>query len=613
MLHDKIRTNNEFNNIDSDQITDGNAMCYVGYDNDNSGRISLKINDGSAIRPLAQNAKVVDINLTSITNLNYQNGDIFYVDNVATGNYIITVSNLGGSLLKGKTILLYLNNVPANTTISFGGSEIINSAGSWCATFCNLLGTEVITCMSVWKTPGATSEPEGSEEPIEPDLNIPLTFTAKAATNKIALGAQGQPNQIVLNYSKNNGEWTGYTIGDIIDLASGDTIAFSGANEEFSLYGQSTSYSSQTGSYITNRFNYYNFAMTGQFQAAGNIQSLLNYSESVPAYSFRYLFANCSSLLTAPSLPAKELYGACYCGMFSGCTSLTTPPTLQATNFTGGGHYESMFEGCTSLTACPNLPAVQLSSGCYTSMFQGCTSLVDGPAVLPATIIGSGCYNCMFYGCTSLTGAPIISALDLGEAACAGMFAQCSSLSTAPQLPATGVATACYNGMFAWCTSLIHAPSALPAMDLGSYCYQAMFNNCTALTSAPQLPATGLASQCYDTMFINCYSLTNTPSSLPATTLCGMCYANMFNGCSSLVTPPALPATELFGQCYQSMFLGCTKLTSLSVAFTDWKNSAHTTSWVYNVNTEGQFYGPDELSTVYGVNYIPVNWTVINK
>jgi hypothetical protein len=34
-----------------------------------------------------------------------------------------------------------------------------------------------------------------------------------------------------------------------------------------------------------------------------------------------------------------------------------------------------MFRGCTSLTTAPELPATTLASNCYHGMFQGCTSL----------------------------------------------------------------------------------------------------------------------------------------------------------------------------------------------------------------------------------------------
>ena len=86
--------------------------------------------------------------------------------------------------------------------------------------------------------------------------------------------------------------------------------------------------------------------------------------------------------------------------MFYGCTSLTTAPTLPATTL-AQYCYQYMFYGCTSLTTAPVLPATTLASSCYSYMFRGCTSLTTAPE-LPATTLESSCYNYMFYGCTSL-------------------------------------------------------------------------------------------------------------------------------------------------------------------------------------------------------------------
>jgi hypothetical protein len=60
--------------------------------------------------------------------------------------------------------------------------------------------------------------------------------------------------------------------------------------------------------------------------------------------------------------------------MFDGCTSLTTAPELPATTL-ADYCYEYMFYGCTSLTTAPELPATTLNESCYENMFQGCTSL----------------------------------------------------------------------------------------------------------------------------------------------------------------------------------------------------------------------------------------------
>ena len=60
-----------------------------------------------------------------------------------------------------------------------------------------------------------------------------------------------------------------------------------------------------------------------------------------------------------------------------------------------------MFQGCTSLTTAPELPATTLEQHCYISMFQDCTNLKTAPA-LPASTITYYCYKGMFKGCTNL-------------------------------------------------------------------------------------------------------------------------------------------------------------------------------------------------------------------
>ena len=60
-----------------------------------------------------------------------------------------------------------------------------------------------------------------------------------------------------------------------------------------------------------------------------------------------------------------------------------------------------MFYECTSLTTAPELPATTLEVGCYSRMFKECTSLTTAP-MLPATILKESCYEEMFSGCTSL-------------------------------------------------------------------------------------------------------------------------------------------------------------------------------------------------------------------
>lgn len=112
------------------------------------------------------------------------------------------------------------------------------------------------------------------------------------------------------------------------------------------------------------------------------------------------MFQGCTSLITAPELPATTLSDYCYDDMFYGCSSLTSAPELPATTL-AEYCYDSMFSGCESLTTAPELPATTLADGCYNSMFQDCTSLTTAP-VLPATTLTGNCYFNMFCYCTKL-------------------------------------------------------------------------------------------------------------------------------------------------------------------------------------------------------------------
>jgi hypothetical protein len=86
------------------------------------------------------------------------------------------------------------------------------------------------------------------------------------------------------------------------------------------------------------------------------------------------MFSNCTSLTTAPELPAKTLAEGCYYCMFYNCKSLTTAPELPAKTL-AEWCYHGMFEGCESLTTAPELPAKTLKKWCYYNMFKGCKKL----------------------------------------------------------------------------------------------------------------------------------------------------------------------------------------------------------------------------------------------
>ena len=327
---------------------------------------------------------------------------------------------------------------------------------------------------------------------------------------------------------------------------------------------------------------------------------------TLASWCYRYMFVGCTGLTTAPELPATKLANYCYESMFQGCTSLTTAPELPATTLASYCYF-FMFDGCTSLTKSPELPATTLAENCYWAMFKDCTSLTTAPE-LPATTLADGCYHMMFYGCTSLTTTPELPATTLADYCYYMMFQGCTSLTTAPELPATTLASDCYQNMFSGCTSLTTAPE-LPATTLAYSCYEGMFNGCTGLTTAPELPATTLAGYCYRSMFQGCTSLITAPE-LPATTLSSECYESMFNGCTSLTQAPVLPATTLVGYCYQYMFYGCSNLNYIKCLATDISATDCTYDWVLRVASTGTFVKDVNSTWTVGNSGIPEGWEV---
>ena len=348
----------------------------------------------------------------------------------------------------------------------------------------------------------------------------------------------------------------------------------------------------------------------------GDIRTLVDYdsySTIQNSGKFSFLFLHCTSLTTAPKLPAKTLEESCYRGMFQYCSSLTIAPELPAETL-ANSCYTNMFYVCTSLATAPALQATTLAEDCYSGMFADCTSLTAAPE-LPAGTLENNCYLRMFENCSSLTSVPELSAETLAEFCYHGMFSGCTSLTIAPALPATSLAESCYSDMFYGCTSLSTAP-ALPAETLAGYCYGNMFYGCTSLTTAPTFPATTLAQGCYYAMFSGCTSLTNAPA-LPITSLVEGCYAYMFSYCTSLTTAPTLPATTLVEGCYSYMFSGCTNLENVTMLATDISADYCLENWLEDVATSGTFtkaaslvQGTESGNIPTGVSGIPSGWTV---
>ena len=220
------------------------------------------------------------------------------------------------------------------------------------------LGTQVI-----WSQSG--SGPDYS--------SMPLTFEILSA-GTIIWKASNTAYTTTIEYSTDNGEnWSSITAntGDsapAINVNAGDKVMFRGNNESYC--NSNSYYNSFSGS-------------TATFDVYGNIMSLIDSTGFATAttlassYTFYYLFAYCTGLISAEKLilPATTLANECYSSMFYGCTSLTTAPSILPATTLAGACYHNMFTRCTSLTSAPELPATTLAAGCYRYMFDGCTNL----------------------------------------------------------------------------------------------------------------------------------------------------------------------------------------------------------------------------------------------
>ena len=227
-----------------------------------------------------------------------------------------------------------------------------------------------------------------------------LRFTAVQNDSSIGIGCYNSTFSCDNHfyYSLDNGAtWTEYTSPSLkkytacvlINVPNGSSILFRG---------------------ITNNLGYadgygFTFRMTGEFEASGNIMSLINFEEDIPSeYCFARLFYNCQSLVSVENLllPAMKLTARCYYSMFYKVNKITTPPALPATEL-ADYCYWAMFESCTSMTTAPVLPATTLKAGCYRSLFYNCTSLKT-VVELKGTTLYSECYQTIFYNCNKLKG-----------------------------------------------------------------------------------------------------------------------------------------------------------------------------------------------------------------
>ena len=283
---------------------------------------------------------------------------------------------------------------------------------------------------------GSTPQPEGKY------MTITVLDGNKGETTIKPTVTGSLPN-LNLQYRINNGEWTDFIVGTTADihLTVGNFVQWKGNNP----VGVSTSDK-----------NYLNFVVSGNPVAlSGNIMSLIDGvgdALEIPCnYCFYKLFES-SQVKTVSSdfLHAITLKTYCYYSMFYECTSLTTAPALPATTI-AESCYRYMFSGCTSLVSATALPATTLAVGCYQGMFQRCSNLIQAPA-LPATILKDSCYKYMFSECTSLVTAPDLLATKLVDFCYNFMFSECRKLNYVKSLAVEGLNS--FNALRGWLSTV---------------------------------------------------------------------------------------------------------------------------------------------------------------
>ena len=179
-----------------------------------------------------------------------------------------------------------------------------------------------------------------------------LNFTARNGDATISMTGSATPN---VSYSFDGTNWTTWDYSNLT-IPNGSTLYMKGNNPN---------------GFNTATWNYKKFTMSGTVEANGNIMSLL-YDDDFEGQ------------LTIPS-------NYCFCRLFQSCTSLTTAPELPATSLTRSC-YSNMFAGCTSLTSALELPATTLELYCYQQMFNSCTSL-NYIKMMATDISASGCLD----------------------------------------------------------------------------------------------------------------------------------------------------------------------------------------------------------------------------
>ena len=231
----------------------------------------------------------------------------------------------------------------------------------------------------------------------EEELNIRAVCFKANGEQTVAITKVGSAPAITMQYSYDGVTWDAWDLSALPFGGRTKVYVRGVGNERFGA--------------DSNNYNKITFSNDSFVYVSGIVESLLDGDNEVLTYGkqgiLRQLFYRQTALRSAENLRFEAQSAATnivsvYARMFEGCNNLLyAPKVLPANDFKGSYNYQYMFKDCTSLITAPELPAMVLGLECYQYMFYGCTSLVNAPE-LPATTLSEGCYQYMFDTCRKL-------------------------------------------------------------------------------------------------------------------------------------------------------------------------------------------------------------------
>lgn len=242
---------------------------------------------------------------------------------------------------------------------------------------------------------------------------LPLTFEF-ISSGTIYWKSKGSGGEKTISYSINDGSWnsiTADTTGVGISVSSGDKIRFKGNNLYYNN-GDTSSHAYRNNYSFFDIPKDVECNVYGNIMSLINGTDFVGTglsSDNIAAFVQIFKPSNTtdgSGIVDASNLilPDGNVIG-CFRAMFAGCKKMTkAPKEVYILNVSGATHKcYYMFENCISLTTAPTLPSFTVSNYDYQYMFTGCTSLTSCTCLLDYPSFGSSggrCYN-MFRNITT--------------------------------------------------------------------------------------------------------------------------------------------------------------------------------------------------------------------